>query len=283
MQVGRPHGRSADVPDLLRAFDDAHGRLAADGHEQRHFCGLYLRSTRAVGEELAHGGFTDPVWVERWTVAFADLYLEALQSWQRGEPVALPWQLAFEAGPGVSPLAHELIGLNAHLNFDLPRAVLAVVSDEEFLDEGLLALRRADFEHIDALVLRRIPEEYRHLRGLGGPMRQEFLARLLYPLNRVASRRWLVAARRSVWANALQLSMARRTGAAALTRRIADLEVLCAAKVADLLRPGQVVLRLAVTGFGVTLPPAPGQWRGAMDRLELDVTPPEDVRGGRYR
>jgi hypothetical protein len=32
--------------------------------------------------------------------------------------------------------------------------------------------------------------------------------------------------------------------------------LLSAARVADLLRPGQVLLRLAMTGFGVTLPPA---------------------------
>jgi len=39
---------------------------------------------------------------------------------------------------------------------------------------------------------------------------------------------------------------------------VKHLELLSAAKVADLLRPGQVLLRLAVTGFGVLLPP-PGQ------------------------
>ncbi len=37
--------------------------------------------------------------------------------------------------------------------------------------------------------------------------------------------------------------------------RLAELEVLSAARVADLLAPGQVLLRLAVAGFGVTLPP----------------------------
>ena len=31
--------------------------------------------------------------------------------------------------------------------------------------------------------------------------------------------------------------------------------MLSAAKIADLLAPGQVLLRLAVTGFGVLLPP----------------------------
>jgi hypothetical protein len=36
---------------------------------------------------------------------------------------------------------------------------------------------------------------------------------------------------------------------------LAELEVLSAAKIADLLAPGQVLLRLAVSGFGVSLPP----------------------------
>ena len=37
--------------------------------------------------------------------------------------------------------------------------------------------------------------------------------------------------------------------------RLGELEVLSAAKIADLLAPGQVLLRLAVAGFGVVLPP----------------------------
>ena len=37
--------------------------------------------------------------------------------------------------------------------------------------------------------------------------------------------------------------------------RLAELEVLSAARIADLLAPGQVLLRLAVSGFGVVLPP----------------------------
>ena len=37
--------------------------------------------------------------------------------------------------------------------------------------------------------------------------------------------------------------------------RLAELELLSAARIADLLAPGQVILRLAVAGFGVVLPP----------------------------
>ena len=37
--------------------------------------------------------------------------------------------------------------------------------------------------------------------------------------------------------------------------RLAELELLSAARIADLIMPGQVLIRLAVAGFGVTLPP----------------------------
>jgi hypothetical protein len=36
---------------------------------------------------------------------------------------------------------------------------------------------------------------------------------------------------------------------------MAELEVLSAGRLADLLAPGHVLLRLAVAGFGVSLPP----------------------------
>lgn len=247
----------AAVTELVHRMAAAAEALSAQQAPQRHFCGLYLRSTTAMAEELARGRFADPEWVGRLTLAFAGSYLDALEHWQAGQSVPLAWQLALQAPPGLSPLVHELIGLNAHLNHDLPQALLQVSDDRDLQDEGRSTLRRSDFLHIDDVMLRRLPEEYRHLRALGGPALGEVLARLLYPVNTLASRRWLVAARRSVWHNAAELSRARQAGPAALARRTADLDVLCAAKVADLLRPGQVLLRLAVVGFGVTLPARP--------------------------
>jgi hypothetical protein len=58
-----------------------------------------------------------------------------------------------------------------------------------------------------------------------------------------------------VWHNAIELQAARVAGPAAYDGRLAELEVLSAARIADLLAPGQVLLKLAVAGFGVTLPP----------------------------
>jgi hypothetical protein len=80
------------------------------------------------------------------------------------------------------------------------------------------------------------------------------LDRLLKPFNRLGTQRFLREARVKVWANAIALNRARRQGPDAYAARLAQLEELSAAKVADLQAPGQVLLKLAATGFGVRLP-----------------------------
>jgi hypothetical protein len=84
-------------------------------------------------------------------------------------------------------------------------------------------------------------------------VRTTVLDRLLAPLNRRASRRFLAESRRKVWHNTEQLNQARLAGR--YEQRLAELEILAAGKVADLLEPGQVLLKLAAGGFGVVLPP----------------------------
>jgi hypothetical protein len=62
--------------------------------------------------------------------------------------------------------------------------------------------------------------------------------------------------RAKVWANTRLLDAARRAGPDTYAARLAELERLTATRVADLMAPGQVVLKLAVKGFGVRLPDA---------------------------
>jgi hypothetical protein len=57
-----------------------------------------------------------------------------------------------------------------------------------------------------------------------------------------------------VWANTGALHAARLRGPNAYAERLAQLEGASAERVRDLLRPGPVLLRLAVRGFGVALP-----------------------------
>lgn len=224
--------------------------------EKRHFHATYLRTTRAVRDEIARGGFIDPVWTEEWDVVFAELYLEPLERWERGEPVPGPWGIAFEAtrDAAIPPLRHVLLGMNAHVNLDLPQALIAVISDQEFDDPALIARRAADHSHVDEVLVARVPAEDRELIAVEEPGDRTLLDRLLTPFNRAGTKRFLKEARAKVWHNARQLSLARRRGPEALSARLRELEELSRDRVADLRRPGQVLLRLARRGFGVTLP-----------------------------
>jgi Family of unknown function (DUF5995) len=215
------------------------------------FLSTYRRTNQAVAGAIRSGVFEDPGWVERWDVAFADLYLVALDSELAGSGrVPRPWQVAFSTSPDLHPLGHLLLGINAHINYDLPQALLEVISDDDFDDPALVDRRRRDHERIDALLSARVSAEDAELAG-----RRSAIDQLLTPLNRLAARRFLAEARRKVWHNTLQLHDSRVSGADQYTVRLTELEVLSAAKVAELLRPGQILLRLAVAGFGIMLPP----------------------------
>ncbi len=234
--VAQLRHRSEDLPETL-----AH---------RRPFVETYARTTVAIDEEADAAGFEDPTWVRAWGTTFAGYFVRAHDADRAGAAVTRPWRLAFDAPATLHPLVHLLLGLNAHINFDLPQAMLDVLPATDLADPVLRARRQRDHERIDAVLGSRVSVEDGHLEG---PRRRR--DRLLTPANRLASRRFLRESRRSVWHNVLALHEAREEGPEAYAARVAELEVLCAARLADLLEPGQVLLRFAVKGFGVRLPP----------------------------
>jgi hypothetical protein len=246
----------APIDDLLARMDTLLQPMRAAGDERQHFLATYMRTTLAVNVEIEQGRFVDNAWTERWDVAFADLYLDALVAWNATGTAPGPWQIAFEAAnvtPRVPPIRHLLLGMNAHINYDLPQALIQVITDQEFDDPALVARRGRDHEHIDAILASRVAAEDGELKRVEQPGDRTLLDRLLTPFNRAGSKRFLKEAREKVWRNAQALSRARRQGVVELSSRLVELEQLSAARVADLRRPGQVLLRLSRDGFGVLL------------------------------
>jgi hypothetical protein len=246
----------APIDDLLSRMDTLLQPMLAAGDDRQHFLATYMRTTLAVKHELERGAFVDDGWTERWDIAFADLYLEALDEWNTKGSAPGPWRIAFQAAnvsPRVPPLRHLLLGMNAHINYDLPQALIQVITDQEFDDPALVARRSRDHEHIDAILSSRVAAEDGELRKSEQPGDRTLLDHLLTPFNRAASKRFLKEARAKVWRNAQALSLARRQGLEQLSGRLRELEALSAERVADLRRPGQVLLRLTHDGFGVVL------------------------------
>src|SRR5207302_7238884 len=136
---------------------------------RRHFHSVHTRTTEAVAEELRSGGlggFADPGWVERWDVVFAQLYLAPFRQWETSREAVGPWASVFRTArerPSLPGLRHVLFGINVHVNFDLPQALLAVITDEEFQSAEVRSLRERDHVHIDAVLTSRVASEDREL------------------------------------------------------------------------------------------------------------------------
>jgi hypothetical protein len=249
--TSQPAGRT--IGDVVASMRERLELMPSGQQARRDFLSTYVRTTEAVAAAAEAGTFEDPAWVERWDVAFADLYLTALDADLAGSPgVSRPWRLAFAVPQDLPALRNVLVGINAHINYDLPQSLLAVISDEAFADPVLLARRRRDHGRIDGILSARVSAEDSHLATRTA---RSALDRVLTPVNRLASRSLLREAREKVWHNTTELHRARLEGPMAYAARLAELELLSAARVADLLASGQVLLRLAVGGFGVTLPP----------------------------
>jgi hypothetical protein len=240
---------------LLARMEEIDARLIADNDERRHFHGAYLRSTRSVMEDAATGRFRDGEWAQRWGIAFAQLYMGAFDVWEAGGSPPGPWQVAFDASkdPVTPPVRHALLGINAHINYDLPQALLAVISDDELADPDVMAMRAADHAHVDSILVRRVPEEDKRLAAIEEPGDRTIVDRLMSPFNRAGTRRFLKEGRDKVWANTRILGAARREGPGAYAEQLSRLEALCHDRVADLVTPRYVIVRLAMRGFGVEL------------------------------
>jgi hypothetical protein len=242
---GTPEGVAGVVDELQQRLDSMPHPLRG----RRAFMSTYQRTTMAVGAAIGAARFEDPDWVDRWDVAFAELYIQAYDASLSGGRIPRPWRLAFDAPADLPALRLVLLGINAHINYDLPQALIGVISEADFDDPVLMARRHRDHERIDGVLSERVSAEDTELGE------RPLSDRLLTPFNRAGTKRFLAEARRKVWHNTYELHKARLAGEDVYVERLGELELLSAAKIADLLEPRQVLLHLAVAGFGVTLPP----------------------------
>jgi len=101
--------------DLARQWE-------AQQDQRAIFLNCYALMTQNMHTALAEGRFQDPAWVATWLSRFADYYFDGLAAYERQDP-ATPavWQLAHEATTRPQPhaLQHLLLGVNAHINYDL--------------------------------------------------------------------------------------------------------------------------------------------------------------------
>jgi hypothetical protein len=137
------------VLERMHAIDDALSRH--DG--VAHFNRVYMRTTERVLEAVQGVGFEDTEFVDDLDVRFANLYFEAFEADQHGRTVAPAWTPLFSGRDRAEtfPIQFALTGMNAHINHDLPIAVVETCGLRSLeLEEDGLAHR--DFSSINAVL-----------------------------------------------------------------------------------------------------------------------------------
>jgi hypothetical protein len=114
----------ADVIAIMQAID-AH---CINGDGLKWFNLLYLQVTQAVEASVSASSFLNPAWMAALDVEFAGHYFRALQTSLGGQPTPGCWQALFNCRnqTELSRIQFALAGMNAHINHDLPQAVLAL-------------------------------------------------------------------------------------------------------------------------------------------------------------
>jgi Family of unknown function (DUF5995) len=156
-----PPEHIADVIHRLEAIEAS--APATDG--VACFARLYREVTVEVAADVARRGFEETSFLEALDVRFAGLFFSALESYGR-DPGSTPsaWVPLFaqRSRRGIAPLQFALAGMNAHINRDLPVA-LVTTCRELRLELGDSSPEHADFERVNTLlsaVERRVKSSY---------------------------------------------------------------------------------------------------------------------------
>jgi hypothetical protein len=119
---------AASVTDVLQMQTDI-DQLLADTDGLKWFNHLYLQVTMAVRDAIVTGTFNDALWLSQLDVVFANLYFDAL-GMGAGNVAAAPsaWRplLTARLDPGIAKIQFALAGMNAHINRDLPVAIVQI-------------------------------------------------------------------------------------------------------------------------------------------------------------
>jgi hypothetical protein len=199
-------GRISCVDKTIKQMEKRFDPLAASCDHAAVFALAYLRTTQTYRDTAVTPGFyQDPAFVNHEDAAFAAMYFKAFDDWTAGRVSEVPpaWRIAFDAAQSrqVSGTGDLLLGMNAHVNRDLP-FVLAEI--------GLVApdgsSRKPDHDKIDDMLNRVVEPLIDEEAARFDP--QIKTAPTPYGIGYTGLMQTLLAWRETAWREAEQLVMA---------------------------------------------------------------------------
>jgi hypothetical protein len=173
-------------------------------HQSRmgYFAALYHHVGIAVDQAVAEGKFAHPDELLRLKEGFLARYATAFVAFRDGAPATAPWETSFRAAAtrNLCVLQHLLLGINAHINYDLPIAVSTAVAPAE------LESFRGDFEYMNAILASLVNDMAADLALVFRPL--GVINRLFRREDKLLVETVMGGLRESAWRHALRLSTA---------------------------------------------------------------------------
>ena len=146
-----PEAPVTSVPEAIARMEAIEAALpAADGFAC--FNRMYLDVTSQVYSEIGQGFYGDPEFMTELDVQFANLYFDAVDV--AGDPAAVPlaWRPLAERrdDAGIESIQFALAGMNAHINHDLPIAMVKTCTALATAPEDVPHF--ADYQKVDQLL-----------------------------------------------------------------------------------------------------------------------------------
>jgi len=180
-----------------------------DTSDQRAvFLSCYQMMTSNMLQAVEVHEFNDAAWVDRLLHHFADYYFIALAGYET-DPAQAPrvWQMTFEStrNPRTLALQKLLLGVNAHINYDLVFTLVDLLRPEwASLSASQRQARYADHCHVNEIIARTIDSVQDQVLEPAMPV-MEIVDRVFGSLDELLISRLITQWREAVWENAVHL------------------------------------------------------------------------------
>ena len=195
-------------PQILLEMEQQLRNWESSADRKAVFLGCYAMMTHNMHDAVEAGEFNDGEWVRQLLLRFARYYFDALECYEKEADAARQvWRIAHDAAAesDITPLQLLLLGVNAHINYDLVLALDDVLAEEwPRLDPEARTKRHADYCHVNDIIARTIDAVQDAILNPAMPI-METVDTLMGRLDEMLISSLLTRWRDEVWQSALRV------------------------------------------------------------------------------
>ena len=172
------------------------------------FLSCYAMMSSNMIAAVERSEFEDCEWVDALLHRFAEYYFTALESYERGDgSIPAVWLRTFDAtqASGIHPLQNLILGVNAHINYDLVFALSDLLMPEwNRLSDKQKGSRYRDHCHVNQIIFASIDRVQDQVIERENP-EMDVVDKLMGPLDEWLTSRLIATWREHVWQDAIRL------------------------------------------------------------------------------